>query len=252
MSRESTSRWISGGRISQNPRVRLFCFPYSGASASIYYTWINYAPTMVDICPIQLPGHGTRLTELLHNDLQSLIKDAYIELEPYFSDVPYVFFGHSFGALFSFELARVLRDQGKNSPEHLFVSGHGAPHLVDLYPRIHTLPEKEFRERIGELNGMSPEILKNNELMELLSPIIRADFSCCETYSYCPGIPFSFPITAFGGLEDKHVSRNDLEQWKIHSTVATDVRLFPGDHFFLHGNVENIVRVILRVSLQKS
>lgn len=244
-----SSKWISGGRISSKPQVRLFCFPYSGAPANIYYPWVNLFPQTVDICPIQLPGHGTRLAEELIHDLKFLIEAAYFELRPLFFDVSFAFFGHSFGALISFELARYLRSRGMNLPSHLFLSGHGAPHLVDQTPHLHQLPEFEFRQRIGELNGMAPEILQNSELMDLLSPIIRADFSCCETYTYNSELPLSIPICALGGLEDKYVTRKELEEWQLHSTHNVRVKLFPGDHFYFHDNTQNLISVILREML---
>jgi medium-chain acyl-[acyl-carrier-protein] hydrolase len=72
-------------------------------------------------------------------------------LYPYL-DMPYAFFGHSMGALISFELARYLRHMEYDlEPVHLFVSGRHAPQLPDLDPPTYHLPEAAFIEELRRL-----------------------------------------------------------------------------------------------------
>ena len=59
-------------------------------------------------------------------------------------DKPFAFFGHSLGALVSFELARQLRRQYALQPVRLFVSADRAPQIPHRDPPIHSLPEGEF------------------------------------------------------------------------------------------------------------
>ena len=42
-------------------------------------------------------------------------------------------------------------------------------------------------EKLREMNGTPPEILAHEELMDLMAPIVRADFTISETYTYKPG-----------------------------------------------------------------
>ncbi len=238
-----TNAWISCPRPNPQARLRLFCFPYSGAGASIFYTWLDTLPATIEVCPIQLPGRGTRLAESPFTRLAPLVQDAAQALLPYL-DKPFAFFGHSLGALVSFELARHLRRQHGLSSVHLFVSGHNAPQIPDRDPPVHTLPEPEFVEKLRCLNGMSKGVLGNTELMQLLLPILRADFAVCETYIYEADEPLDCPISAFGGLRDEYVSRDQLEAWHEQTRASFSLRMFPGDHFYLNTDRSLLLRTL--------
>lgn len=237
--------WVACPRPSPRANLRLFCFPYSGAGASIFYTWPDVLPAAIQVCPIELPGHGTRLTEPLFTRLPPLVQAAASALLPHL-DQPFALFGHSLGSLVTFELARCLRRQYNLSTVHLFVSGHDAPHIPDTDPPIHALPEAEFVAELRRLNGMPEEILENAELMQLLLPILRADFEICETYVYQADEPLDCPLSAFGGLQDDGLTRQGLEAWSEHTTAAFSPRMFPGDHFFLNTERMLLLQAIAR------
>ena len=237
--------WIYQVRNNTKAKIRLFCFPYSGASATIYFSWLNEFPELIEICPIQFPGRGNRVSERLKTSIHDLVEDAVESFEG-FLDKPYAFFGHSLGALFSFELTRKLREAGYLLPLHLFMSGHGAPHLPDTNPRIHDLPHEEFIQKLHELNGMTKDVLENKELMEMVEPVIRADFKMCESYIYHEQEPFHLPISAYGGIEDPFVSKQELESWQKHSDQRVVLRLFPGDHFYLNSSKFLLINSLAR------
>lgn len=240
-----SNSWISLARPNPLAKIRLFCFPYSGAAASVFYPWADILPSTIEVCPVQLPGHGTRLAEPLFQRLATLVAAAADGLQPYL-DKPFAFFGHSMGALLSFELARHLRRNGKPGPVHLFVSGHGAPHLPDRNPPLHPLPEPEFVAKLRELNGTPEEILRHQELLQLLIPILRADFAVCETYVHPPEPPLACPISAYGGLGDAYVSREELAAWQEHTASRFSVRMFPGDHFYLNSAQLYLLQALAR------
>jgi medium-chain acyl-[acyl-carrier-protein] hydrolase len=80
--------------------------------------------------------------------------------------------------------------------------------------------------------------------MELFSPILRADFELCETYEFRDDEPLDLPFSAFGGLEDPDVSRDDLMAWKEHTRGPFKLRMFPGGHFFLNGVRQQLVHAL--------
>ena len=43
---------------------------------------------------------------------------------------------------------------------------------------------QKFIERLRRLNGTPETVSKNEELIELFLPMLRADFTLMETYSY--------------------------------------------------------------------
>ena len=165
--------------------------------------------------------------------LKPLVSEISSHLMVYF-DKPFAFFGHSMGGLISFELARLLRQKYRKNPIHLFISGRRPPQIPNTNSPIHVLPETEFLQELRHLNGTPLSVLQNAELMQLLLPILRADFAVLETYTYTTEPPLECPITAFGGLQDKDITLEDLEAWRKQTNSSYQLQMFPGDHFFLH------------------
>ncbi len=226
-------RWFAVQKPARETRLRLFCFPYAGGTAQIYRAWGAGLPGTIEVCAAQIPGRGPRMNEAPYTNLAPLVEALTGAVAPLL-DKPFAFFGHSMGAMIAFELARALQRERGVSPLHLFVSGRRAPQLPDDEPPTYNLPHDEFLEELRRLNGTPEEVLRHPEMMELLLPIIRADFSAVQTYDYRPGPPLDCPVTAFGGTEDHEVGRDDLEAWREQTSAGFSVQMFRGDHFFLH------------------
>jgi medium-chain acyl-[acyl-carrier-protein] hydrolase len=190
-------------------------------------------PAEVLLCPVQLPGREGRLNESLFTSLPALVRAIAEALLPNFGE-PFAFFGHSLGAIISFELARLLRKEHGIEPASLFVSGCRAPQLRGERELTFNLPESEFVAELRRLNGTPHSVLDHPELMRLMLPIIRADFEISQTYSYLPDGLLSCSISAYGGLQDPEVSRENLEAWRHQTTASFSLKIFPGDHFFIH------------------
>jgi medium-chain acyl-[acyl-carrier-protein] hydrolase len=225
------SPWIHCLQPNHLAKMRLFCFPYAGGSASIFRNWS--ISNTIEICAVQLPGRETRFREPAFKRLNLLIPVLSQALLPLL-DRPFAFFGHSMGGLVSFEVARYLRYHYELNPLQLIVSGAKAPQLPDLEPPIHTLPQAEFIQEIQRLNGTPIEVLHNAELMELVLPTLRADFELIETYQYYPAPRLSCPIAVFGGSDDPKVQFDDLKAWQDQTIADFLVQILSGDHFFLN------------------
>jgi medium-chain acyl-[acyl-carrier-protein] hydrolase len=241
--RESrTTAWIEQTAGAADPALRLFCFPYAGGSSLIFLKWPRLLPATVDVCPVQLPGRGRRIREEPFRRLGPLV-DALMEaLLPYF-DLPFAFFGHSMGALISYELARRLRERDRRGPAAIFVSGRRPPHLPLSEP-THHLPDVEFIEDLRRLNGTPEEVLASPEATELLLPMLRADFAVCQTYEYRERSPITCPIVSFGGLQDTDAVREELREWRRHTTGQFHLHLLPGDHFFINSQQPQLLRLL--------
>lgn len=240
---KTSNPWLPDLGLRPRARLRLFCFPYAGGNALIFRKWSNFLPPGIEVCPIQLPGRGGRLRERPFTSM-SLLVDAIEPVISGFLDKPFAFFGHSMGAAISFELAHKLRLNRKPEPVHLFLSGRRAPQLPDLDPPMFNLPESEFLQRLRELEGTPPEVLENQELLTLVTPLLRADFEVIETVQYVARPPLTCPITIFGGTEDKDVTREDIEAWREQSSGPFHVCMMQGNHFFLHRQETQLLQVI--------
>lgn len=244
----TSNSWVTCPKPNQQAKLRLFCLPYAGGSASSFRTWSNNLPLTVEVCAIELPGRGTQIRSVPFSQLEPLVQAIAQVLLPYL-DKPFAFFGHSMGAIVSFELARVLRRQYEREPLHLFVSGRRAPQIPSSEPNIHTLSEPAFLDKLRRLNGTPQAVLENAELMQLLLPTLRADFAVIETYVYAEQLPLSCPITVFGGLQDDEVGLDDLQAWRQHTNANFALQLFPGDHFFLHSAPDLLLQCLARTIL---
>lgn len=171
------------------------------------------------------------------------------------ADLPFVFFGHSVGALLAFELTRMLGRQRQRGPSHLVVSGRCAPQLSSSREAIYLLDDNAFLQRVRELNGTPKELLANTEVMRLFIPLLRDDFAISETYSCIDQTPVACPLTAFGGDADADVSEQQLAAWKHFADGKFDYEIFSGDHFYIHANKEKLherVALIARKVWQQS
>jgi medium-chain acyl-[acyl-carrier-protein] hydrolase len=147
---------------------------------------------------------------------------------------PFALFGHSMGALLSFELARALWKLRRKKLVHLFVSGRRAPQLPDDHAPAYALPDAEFVAKLRSMQGTPVEVLEHPELMALALLVLRADFELCETYVYEPALPLGCPVTAFAGLRDRYSSVEMIRPWKEQTNKTFDLISCDGDHFFIH------------------
>jgi medium-chain acyl-[acyl-carrier-protein] hydrolase len=221
----------------------MFCFPFAGGGASVFREWKADLPAAVDVHPIQLPGREGRWGEKPFTNLSLLVEALMNVLDPLLHQ-PFVFFGHSMGALISFEFARQLRRSRDKTPVHLFISGARAPQIPDNDPPIHQLPDSEFITELQQLNGIPEFALQNSELMRVLLPTIRADITLCETHEYYPDEPLGCPITAYGGQADRKVQHEHLAGWNVLTSAGFSVRAFPGDHFYLTSARKLLLRAL--------
>ena len=235
--------WFAYVKPRRAAQLRLFCLPFAGGSATIFRNWADVLPGFVEVCPIQLPGRGARLHEAPFISMQSLV-DA---IEPSISanlDKPFAFFGHSMGASISFELIHKLRSERGLEPAHFFASGRQAPQIPDTDPITFNSPRLEFIQELHRLEGTPQEILDHPELLELILPVLRADFELIQTYEYVARPRLKCPITALGGIADKEIGREELDAWREQSSGPFRMCLFPGNHFFLQSEERSVLQII--------
>lgn len=243
--KDSASRWFRSKHQGKPVDLRLFCFPYAGGSSAIYRGWAPLFPSAIEVISVELPGRGGRLSEPALKSLPplvDLIADAMLHL----LDRPFAFFGHSMGALIAFELARHLQNNRGCQPQILFASGRRAPQIPMNEPTLHDLPKDEFISELRRMAGSPDEVLQNSELMEIMIPLLRADFQLNEDYIYLPGAPLGCPITAFGGLKDVDETRELLLQWKELTASGFALHMLPGDHFFLRPSQTQLIELVTR------
>ncbi len=225
--------------------MRLFLFPYAGGSPAVFHKWASQFPASMEVWTASYPGRGSRYGEAPIRQIKTLAEMLSEAIRPLL-DKPFALFGHSMGGLLAFELARNLRRHSLPPPERLFVSACGAPHLPDPHPLLHRLPDADFINSLQQLHGLPVEVLEHPALLQVLLPVLRADFEAFENYLPTAGeTPLHCPVVAFGGLDDPRVNRARLEGWVQHTDSSFEAYYFPGDHFFLRQAQGEVIAAII-------
>lgn len=212
--------------------MRLFCFHHAGGSAAVFRNWTGGLSDL-EVHAIQLPGRGTRFQEPASPRLRELARNVADGIGPLLQG-SYALFGHSFGGLLAFEVARELERRGRGHLVHLFVSARRGPRLPDSAPPLSGLDDAALLSEVcARYGGIPDAILREPELLQLLLPALRADLEALETYVYEPREILGCPITAFGGVDDRWATTRELQAWQSETTGAFSMRQFAGGHFYL-------------------
>ncbi len=238
------SAWFVRLRPNPGAVLRFYCFPYAGGSIPVFRSWLAEMPATIEMIIVQLPGRGTRILEKPYLNAADAVPGL---VEALLADVdrPYAFFGHSLGALLSFEAACRMQEIGKAAPRVVFASGRSAPQMPDPNAPIHQLPDHEFIQKLREFEGTPKEILENPDLLEIFLPVLRADFQMNETYCYQAGPKLECDLMVFGGDQDQRVPLTHLQAWSALTNREFSIKIFPGNHFFLHSAQESLLKTVL-------
>lgn len=238
--------WFHLARKAARPSgTHLFCFPYAGGSISALRPLAEHLSLGVDVRIASLPGRGGRFTERPVKQLSTLVSalaDAIEQTQP----ERFVLYGHSMGGILGFEIARELRRREFTPPMALVVSGVSAPDFFERPEDKHryNLPHDAFIEYLQTLEGTPEEFFEHPELMEMMLPVLRADFEICDTYRYRPESPLDVPIRALFGRDDHSAGKKRMQAWSAHTHASFNLTEHEGGHFFVNHQWPLVGRVL--------
>lgn len=220
----------------------VFCFPYAGGGASVYRGWGKLFPAETELYSIQAPGRETRFSEPFVSSVTELA-NAVAQAILNTTDKPIILFGHSLGAACAYETARALQHVGR-TPELLIVSGRQCPGMRSKRAPITHLSDAEFLQHVRTYKGTPAAVFENEELMELLLPLLRADFSLAENYRPTTGPLLTCPVLGLGSTNDEWLDEESLNRWGALTHGEFDTHWFEGDHFYLNHHTEALVTLL--------
>ncbi len=224
--------------------IQLVMLPFAGASCFSYAALQRLLPREIQTIVWEPPGRGQRVREPLLRTIDAMVDDMLERLGERIRD-GFVVYGHSMGALLAVELARRLPDAGLPAPRHLLCSGREAPSAPRRSPDYHLLPREELVAELRGFGGSPDEILANDELMEFMEPILRADFEAVAQYSYRPRPALDIPISVVtGDVED--ILPEELTGWQNESNFPVRMLNLPGGHFFIFERPQAMCDIIVR------
>lgn len=234
--------WVRNYHPGTPGSTQLVCLPHAGGSASFYFPVSQAMSPDVDVLAIQYPGRQDRRAEPCVQDLHVLARQIFTVLRPR-TDRPLALFGHSMGASLAFEVARLLETEAGVVPERLFASGRRAPSR-HRHETVHLRDDRGVLDELRKLNGTGGGMLSDEEMVRLILPAIRADYTAAETYRASEGAPLACPITVFTGGEDPKVDLDEARAWQAHTEADFDFRVYPGGHFFLTAHQAAVLGVM--------
>lgn len=217
----------------ESAKIRLVCFHYAGGYAELFHSWNKNLPETIEVCAVQLPGRMSLSSLKPYTEMNSLINYLQKEVLPHLMSKPFVFLGHSLGGLVCFELARFLQKYRGLVPQKLIISASQSPNSNRKKKKISHLSDQAIIEELIAYKHTSAEVLANEELMRIILPIVRADFTINEHYQYIKDTVLNCPITVYAGIDDEITQNNELKDWSTETNKEFKLKIIPGDHFYL-------------------
>ncbi|MFG1611077.1 thioesterase II family protein [Actinoplanes sp. NPDC049265] len=235
-------KWVTIATPSPQSTVRLICLPHAGGSASFFFPVSRALAPRVEVLAVQYPARQTRLREPGIDNIPEYADQIFAVLAE-LDDKPLAFFGHSMGAILAYEVALRMRQAGRPAPVHLFASGRRAPSRYRA-ERIHEGTDAQVVAELKRLGGPNPALLADPEMLALILPAVRSDYTAIERYRHTPGRHLTCPITAVIGDHDPRVSPDEARSWSEHTTGPFTLKILPGDHFYLVARAPELLALI--------
>lgn len=210
----------------------LYCLPYAGGNANIYYEWNKKLNSIADVKPFEYRGHGRKYSQLFYASVQEAADDVCSEI---MNDMPecYAIYGHSFGSLVAYETVRILSHKGIHLPVKLILGGMRPPHFIHKRKKIAGYPYNDFMNEVYNMGATSDEIINCQELKQLTYEILKADFTIYENYQCSDKtVKLDVDVDIYTGLYDKDITIAQMNEWQNYFSRPIQIHTFNSGHFF--------------------
>ncbi|MFC5290064.1 thioesterase II family protein [Actinokineospora guangxiensis] len=223
-----------------------FLFAFAGGGASSWRGYVRADPPDLALCPVALPGRERRAAEPQPRRLDDLARSLGETILPLLGG-PFVFFGHSFGAILATAVARHLHGRHGLSPALLVAACARPVHRRVKYgDPISGLSDEEFLDALGRRTGVAPlaEFRDRPEAMSAFLPPLRTDLALMEASATPPASPVADAVLSVGGTDDPDISPEDVRSWGAYSRGPHRHHMVPGGHFTIFDRVDPVLGLV--------
>lgn len=244
------SSWLAPILQNEKYTQQLFCIPYAGGGASVFRNWKTFLAPGIELFGIQFPGRETRFSEPSTTDFSYAVNEIADSIESLKTN-NFSIYGHSLGAAVAFELTYSLEQRGLH-PRNLLISGKQSPDLKSLRKPIAHLSDQEFLRELMSYNSTPKEVLQNQELVDLLLPMLKADFFLAENYLDDPNKKVKANLTAIGSRQDAWLTPDSLEGWHTKTFGKFSTHWLDGGHLFLNDDPKSLIELFNKILIESS
>ncbi len=168
---------------------------------------------------------------------------------------PFIFYGHSMGALVAYHLTRLRQSCGRSLPERLLVGAYPAPHLPHRLADCAHLPDEDLLALLPPQPALHSHLLHQAPgLAAAAAARLRLHLGLCDSVApaesnrpECTGHgfpqrvsdPLRCPVDVFTGISDPLVTVAEAAAWRHHTRAGCRVHRLPGGHFFTRETPES-------------
>ena len=145
--------WFEPVEQLPNARVRIIFFPHAGAQPQAYFKWAKKLAPHVETYVASYCQRGVRRGLTSPRTLREKVVAMVDALERDVIDIPYALFGHSYGGLLAYEVAREIGRRDRVLPLHIFVSSSSSPVQADAATTAYSQLSDDELYNAGLQNG---------------------------------------------------------------------------------------------------
>lgn len=231
--------------------MKIFALPYAGGSSAMYMEMKRLLRGIHDMTPVEYPGHGYRMGEMLCTSMEELTEIAVQFVLEQKGNEPYAILGYSMGGNVAYEVCRMLEKKKKSEGlQHLFLCACTPPNVDDGGKDIRAMSEEDALQLILNLNGTDMEDYREEEFMKYFFPILKNDIALYQAYK--AGYQKKSERRAYEVLKTKgslffSIEEGHIDQWNQFFETEPKFQRFSGGHFFIRKHTQGICDAICAI-----
>ncbi|OEC36611.1 thioesterase [Pseudomonas sp. 21C1] len=159
-------------------------------------------------------------------------------------NVPYAFYGHSFGAGLALEVAHALAERDQTLPTKLILSGRMPPH-VGYSPLLGAMDDHQLWQHVCSESPLPLPPDASCSFARHVLGKLKADLVLNGQLTYRFIRPLPVPLYILNGRDDPLLEPQRLDEWQRYTSARFHSQCVPGGHFFFSSDFQRLYSPLL-------